>query len=77
MPSPRNQRDDRLAETKTVETTDSEIRQLVDALDAERQPWIEGRFDPDAGGTMIQAVDMTIFGPFGGEAGTGGADLRG
>jgi len=58
-----------------MEVTDAEIQELVRALDAERQAWVEGRFDPNAAGTMIQATDMTIFGPFGGEAGPGGPDL--
>jgi hypothetical protein len=58
-----------------MEIRDSAIQELVQALDAERQAWVEGRFDPDATGTMIQATDMTIFGPFGGEAGGGGPEL--
>jgi ketosteroid isomerase-like protein len=55
---------------------DAEIRKLVDALDRERQAWIEGRFDPGSAGPMVQAPDMTIFGPFGGDAGSGGPDLH-
>lgn len=58
-----------------VKISESEIQELVRALDAERQAWIEGRFDPKAAGKMLQASDMTIFGPFGGEAGSGGPDL--
>jgi hypothetical protein len=58
-----------------VEVTNSDIQELVQALDAERQAWVDGRFDPNAAGTMIQATDMTIFGPFGGEAGAGGPEL--
>lgn len=58
-----------------MKISDAEIQELVQALDAERQVWIEGRFDPDAAGTMIQDTGMTIFGPFGGEAGTGGPEL--
>lgn len=54
---------------------DAEIQELVEALDAERQAWVEGRFDPEAAGTMVQATDMTIFGPFGGEAGALGPEL--
>jgi hypothetical protein len=55
--------------------SDSQVQELVRALEAERQAWVEGRFDPNAGGMMIQATDMTIFGPFGGEAGAGGPEL--
>lgn len=59
-----------------MKISESEIRELVEALDAERQAWIEGRFDPSAAGKMVQAANMTIFGPFGGEAGSGGPDLH-
>jgi len=65
----------RRATADKVEVTDSEIQELIEALDAERQAWVDGRFDPNAAGTMIQAADMTIFGPFGGEAGAGGPEL--
>ncbi len=58
-----------------MEINDAEIQELVQALDSERQAWIDGRFDPNAPGTMVQATDMTIFGPFGGEAGAGGPEL--
>lgn len=58
-----------------MEPSDAEIEALVQALDAERQAWIDGRFDPHAVGTMIQAPDTTIFGPFGGEPGGGGPEL--
>jgi len=54
---------------------DSEIRKLVEELDRERQAWIEGRFDPASTGFMVQAPDMSIFGPFGGEVAVGGPDL--
>lgn len=54
---------------------DRQIEELVQALDAERQAWIEGRFDPRAVEAMVQAADMTIFGPLGGEAGAGGPEL--
>lgn len=59
-----------------MQASDAEIRELVEELDAERQAWIEGRFNPDPAGKMVQAADMTIFGPFGGEAGTLGPDLQ-
>jgi ketosteroid isomerase-like protein len=64
------------AQAAPIEASEAEVRELVEALDAERQAWIEGRFDPDAAGKMIQATDMTIFGPFGGEPGSGGPDLH-
>jgi hypothetical protein len=56
--------------------SDAEVQALVAALDAERQAWIEGRFEPAATGTVVQAADMTIFGPFGGDAGPGGPELH-
>ncbi len=45
---------------------------LLEALDHSRQAWIEGRISWGESTLMDQASDMTIFGPFGGEA--GGAD---
>lgn len=59
-----------------MNVTDAEVQRLVEELDAERQAWIEGRFEPGAAGTLVQSVDMTIFGPFGGEAGSGGTELE-
>lgn len=59
-----------------MKISELQIQELVQALDAERQAWIEGRFEPNASDEMVQADDMTIFGPFGGEPGGGGADLR-
>lgn len=59
-----------------MKVTDAEIHKLVEELDRERQAWIEGRFDPKSAGHMVQAHDMTIFGPFGGEAVSGGAELE-
>jgi ketosteroid isomerase-like protein len=47
--------------------TQAEIEELVAALDAGRQAWIEGRVEETATTSMAQADDMTIFGPFGGE----------
>lgn len=55
--------------------TEVAIQELVALLDAERQAWIEGRFDPHPSGPLVQADDMTIFGPFGGDAGAGGPNL--
>lgn len=55
-----------------MEISDDDIQKLVRLMDEERQTWIDGRFDPDARGAMEQAPDMTLFGPFGGPARTGG-----
>jgi hypothetical protein len=59
-----------------MEVDEAEIQQLLQALDSERQAWIEGRFDPNAARKMVQATNMTIFGPFGGDAGAGGPELQ-
>jgi len=59
-----------------MKVTDADTRKLVEELDRERQAWIEGRFDPQSAGSLAQAPDMMIFGPFGGEAGAGGAELE-
>lgn len=48
--------------------TRAEIDQLVAELDRGRQAWIDGRIEETATSHMAQADDMTIFGPFGGEA---------
>lgn len=64
------------AGAESTKVTDAEIQTLVEALDRERQAWIEGRFDPKSVGHIVQARDMTIFGPFGGEAGPGGPELE-
>lgn len=55
---------------------DVEIQKLVEYLDRERQAWIEGRFESTSTGPMVQADDMTIFGPFGGPAGSGGPEMQ-
>ena len=46
---------------------DADLQALVDELERGRDAWIHGRterFDPNV---IVQAEDMTIFGPFGGE----------
>ena len=50
----------------------SDVETLLAELERSRQAWIEGRLSWMDPGVMDQADDMTIFGPFGGEA--GGAD---
>jgi ketosteroid isomerase-like protein len=59
-----------------MEPVSEDIQHLVSELDRGRQAWISGR--PEHAGTahMVQAEDMTIFGPFGGEAAWGGPDLE-
>lgn len=52
--------------------SESEIEQLVAALDHGRDAWIHGRLEFTAGRAVAQADDMTIFGPFGGEAARNG-----
>lgn len=54
--------------------TDDDVRKLVDALERDRQDWIDGRFEP-VGNGLVQADDMTIFGPFGGDLGRNGPEL--
>ncbi len=48
---------------------DTEVNALLEELDRSRQAWIEGRISWTTSELMDQADDMTIFGPFGGEAG--------
>lgn len=50
----------------------ADVDALLAALDESRQAWIEGRIGWNESTVMDQDADMTIFGPFGGEA--GGAD---
>lgn len=59
----------------TTKELQVEIEPLLRELERHRQAWIEGRFAP-AEGLVAQAPDMTIFGPFGGDAGPGGPDLE-
>lgn len=55
--------------------TEAEIEALLADLARAQQAWIEGRGAEDDGAHMVQAPDMTIFGPFGGEAAVNGPDL--
>jgi ketosteroid isomerase-like protein len=61
------------AEGDTVKITDADIRNLVEIMDRDRQRWIDGLYDPEAEGEMTQDPAMTLLGPFGGPARTGGA----
>lgn len=55
---------------------DDEIRKLVEELNLGGTAWVNGR--PESFGTshMVQAPDMTIFGPFGGSAVTNSAQFE-
>lgn len=53
--------------------SDAELRELLAFLDEGRQAWIDGRLGFGPGLDVEQDEDMTIFGPFGGEAGRGSA----
>jgi ketosteroid isomerase-like protein len=57
------------AEITAMAISDSDVETLLAELDRSRQAWIEGRLSWTVGGTLAQAEDMTIFGPFGGEIG--------
>lgn len=58
-----------------AQPVDDDIRALVDALDRGRDAWIHGRLEFGDGGLVDQAPDMTIFGPFGGEASHNGPEF--
>ena len=51
--------------------SDADIEQLLTALDSGRPAWISGALGVGPGLDAEQDADMTIFGPFGGEAGRG------
>lgn len=55
--------------------SEAEIEALLAELARAQQAWIEGRGAEDDGAMMVQAPDMTIFGPFGGEAAANGPDF--
>ena len=48
--------------------SDAELSELLTFLDRGRQAWIDGQLGFGAGLDVEQDADMTIFGPFGGEA---------
>ena len=58
-----------------VSITDAEVAALVSDLDAGSHAWINGHLESAANKLMAQDDDMTIFGPFGGEAGRGNSAL--
>jgi ketosteroid isomerase-like protein len=46
--------------------TEQDVQNLVATLDEQRARWISGQGELAAQGPLLQADDMTIFGPFGG-----------
>jgi hypothetical protein len=54
--------------------SESDLEELLVALDRTREAWISGLLGVGPGLDIEQDADMTIFHPFGGEAGRG-ADL--
>lgn len=51
--------------------TQDDLEELLAAVDRGRQSWIDGTLGYGEGLDVAQDDDMTIFGPFGGEAGRG------
>jgi len=56
---------------------EADIDELLALLDQGRQAWIDGQLGYGRGYDAEQDEDMTIFGPFGGEALRGTAQLAG
>lgn len=54
-----------------------QVDELLELLDAGRQRWIEGKLGFSRGFDVEQDADMSIFGPFGGEALRGTEQLTG
>jgi hypothetical protein len=50
-----------------MEITEDDVRSLFEDMSRGVQSWIEGQLEQTVTRKMIQAEDMTIFGPFGGE----------
>ena len=57
--------------------TDANLAELLAWLDEGRQSWIDGKLGFGRGVDVDQDDDMTLFGPFGGEAVRGSAELGG
>jgi hypothetical protein len=55
-----------------VAVTDDDLKELIAVVDRGRQSWVDGTLGYGDGLDVAQDADMTIFGPFGGEAGRGG-----
>jgi hypothetical protein len=60
-----------------MSVTEAEITELLMLLDQGRQSWVDGKLGYGRGFDVEQDDDMTIFGPFGGEALRGTAQLAG
>lgn len=60
-----------------MSVTEAEVAELLARLDEGRQSWIDGKLGYGRGFDIDQDEDMTIFGPFGGEAARGTAELAG
>lgn len=60
-----------------MSVTEAEISELLVMLDQGRQSWVDGKLGFGRGFDVEQDEDMTIFGPFGGEALRGTAQLAG
>lgn len=51
--------------------SDEDLAELLAMVDSGRQSWVDGTLGYGEGLDVAQDDDMTIFGPFGGEAGRG------
>ena len=54
-----------------MEHSNRDVSDLIEALNKGRQAWISGSLEWTATAVFEQADEMTIFGPFGGEAALG------
>jgi len=59
-----------------VGSLSDDVRDLIEGLDKGRQAWVNGRLEWTGTSAFHQADDMTIFGPFGGEAALGDPDRQ-
>lgn len=55
--------------------SEDDIRALIAECDRGQKEWISGRVAHTGDEPVVQADDMTIFGPFGGPAGWNGPEL--
>ena len=56
--------------------TKDDVQTLVRELERGGTAWVNGRVERFGTAQMVQAPDMTIFGPFGGAASTNGPELE-
>jgi hypothetical protein len=59
------------AREERVMVDDADLEELLASVDRGRQAWIDGTLGQGTDLDVAQDDDMTIFGPFGGEAGRG------